>query len=40
MLFFSLAYGGIGYLLSSLHKNIKVNKWIAAALIFFHLLYR
>lgn len=35
MLFFSLAYGGIGYLLSSLHKNIKVNKWIAAALIFF-----
>ena len=35
MLFFSLAYGGIGYLLSSLHKNIKVNKGIAAALIFF-----
>lgn len=34
MLFFSLAYGGIGYLLSSLHKNIKVNKGIAAALIF------
>lgn len=33
LLFFSLAYGGIGYLLSSLHKNRKVNRGIAAALL-------
>ena len=34
LLFFSLAYGGIGYLLSSLHKNKRVNKRIAAVLLF------
>lgn len=33
LLFFSLAYGGIGYLLSSLHKSRKVNRGIAAALL-------
>ncbi len=33
MLFFSFAYGWIGYLLSSLHKNQRVNKYIAAAFI-------
>lgn len=34
LLFFSLAYGGIGYVLSSLHKDKCVNKRIAAVLLF------
>lgn len=33
MLLFSIAYGGIGYLLSSLSKNRKTNRTIAAVLI-------
>lgn len=34
LLFFSLAYGGIGYVLSSIHKDKCVNKRIAAVLLF------
>ena len=33
MMLFSIAYGGIGYLLSSISKNRKVNKIISASLI-------
>ncbi len=34
LLFFSIAYGGIGYLLSSLHKSRRVNRSIAAVFLF------